>query len=120
MLEKMMQIVIENAGAEKGFLLWLEHDNWFIEAEGYVDKSEVTVLQSIALENSPHVPENIIYYVARTQEQLVLNNATQEGHFTRIPYIVKQRPKSILCAPLVNHGQLMGILYLENNNHLWN
>jgi signal transduction histidine kinase len=53
--------------------------------------------------------------VARTQENVVLNDATQDGNFTRDAYIVKQHPKSVLCAPLVNQGQLTGILYLENN-----
>jgi predicted ATPase/serine phosphatase RsbU (regulator of sigma subunit)/tRNA A-37 threonylcarbamoyl transferase component Bud32 len=114
LLEKMMLIVIENAGAEKGFLLLPQKDQWFIEAEGQVDSDEVHVLQSLPLENQP-IAQTIIHYVERTQENVVLNNASQEGQFTRDPYIVKQRPKSILCAPLKNQGQLTGILYLENH-----
>ncbi|MBW3586606.1 MAG: HAMP domain-containing histidine kinase, partial [Cyanobacteria bacterium 0813] len=35
--------------------------------------------------------------------------------FTRTPYIIAVQPKSILCTPLINQGQLSGILYLENN-----
>jgi len=114
LLEKMMHIVIENAGAEKGFLLLPQHDNWFIEAKGQVDREDVNVLQSHPINNQP-IAESIIHYVKRTQENVVLNYATQEGQFTRDPYIVKQRPKSVLCAPLKNQGQLTGILYLENN-----
>jgi class 3 adenylate cyclase len=53
--------------------------------------------------------------VARTQENVILHDATQEGHFTQLLYIINQRPKSVLCAPLINQGQLTGILYLENN-----
>ncbi|MCK5525135.1 MAG: AAA family ATPase [Thiomargarita sp.] len=115
LLEKMMHLVIENAGAEKGFLLLPKQDNWFIEAEGQVDSDEITVLQSLAIEACELLPAKIIRYVARTQENVILHDATQEGHFTQLSYIVKQRPKSVLCAPLVNQGQLTGILYLENN-----
>ncbi|OQY56897.1 MAG: serine/threonine-protein kinase PknK [Candidatus Parabeggiatoa sp. nov. 2] len=115
LLEKMMLIVIENAGAEKGFLLLPKQDDWFIEAESYADSDEVNVLQSINIEKSQQVPANLIHYVARTRENVVLAEATQEGIFTRDAYILKQRPKSVLCAPLVNQGQLTGILYLENN-----
>jgi len=46
LLEKMMRVVIENAGAEKGFLLLPGRDTWCIEAEGYVNRAEVRVLQS--------------------------------------------------------------------------
>jgi class 3 adenylate cyclase len=115
LLEKMMRIIIENAGAEKGFLLLLKQNNWFIEAEGCIDSDKVIVLQSLAIETSEQVPKPIIDYVARTLKKVVLPDATQVGNFTNISYIVKQRPKSLLCAPLLNRGQLTGILYLENN-----
>jgi signal transduction histidine kinase/DNA-binding response OmpR family regulator len=111
----MMQIVIENAGAEKGFLLLPKGDNWFIEAESFVDNPSVTVLQSLPVEGHPQVAKAITYYVARTKESVVLNNATREGNFTRDPYIIKYQPKSVLCAPLLNQAKLTGILYLENN-----
>ncbi|MEK8021122.1 MAG: SpoIIE family protein phosphatase, partial [Candidatus Parabeggiatoa sp.] len=114
LLEKMMHIVIENAGAEKGFFLLPQQEGWVTEAEGQIDSNDVKVLQSHPIENQP-IAETIIHYVERTQENVVLNHATQDGQFTRDPYIKKQRPKSILCMPLVNQGQLTGILYLENN-----
>jgi predicted ATPase/signal transduction histidine kinase/CheY-like chemotaxis protein/tRNA A-37 threonylcarbamoyl transferase component Bud32 len=114
LLTKMMHIVIENAGAEKGFLLLPKQENWFIEAQGQVDSDDVSVLQSLPLENKP-IAETMIHYVVRTQERLVLHDASQEGQFTHDPYVKKQQPKSILCLPLINQGQLTGILYLENH-----
>ena len=115
LLEKMMHIVIENAGAEKGFLLLPKQGCWFIEAQRYVESSDTPVLQSLPLEKSEQVSANVIHYVVHTKENVVLHNATQKGRFTRDTYIVKHRPKSVLCASLVNQGQLTGILYLENN-----
>jgi predicted ATPase/signal transduction histidine kinase/DNA-binding NarL/FixJ family response regulator/tRNA A-37 threonylcarbamoyl transferase component Bud32 len=114
LLEKMMLIVIENAGAEKGFLLLPKNDTWFIEAQGQVDSDDVHVLQSIGLSHQP-IAQTIIQYVTRTQEHVVLQDASKDSQFTHDPYIKKQRPKSILCLPLVNQGQLTGILYLENH-----
>jgi class 3 adenylate cyclase len=57
----------------------------------------------------------IVNYVARTKKSVVLNDATGEGKFSNDPYIQHSQPKSILCAPLINQGQLTGIVYLENN-----
>lgn len=121
LLARLMKIAIENAGAEKGFLILEKAGNWAIEAEGSVKKDEVSVLRSHPLNaeaasgETPKLASAIVNYVIRTQENVVLNNATQEGQFTRDPYIAATQPKSILCTPLLHQGKLTGILYLENN-----
>ncbi|HEY9666760.1 MAG TPA: ATP-binding protein, partial [Coleofasciculaceae cyanobacterium] len=128
LLAKLMKIAIENAGAQTGFLILPsqtepgnEQSTWAIEAEGTVGKDDVTTLRSLpidAIDPSTQLPvlcASIIHYVVHTQENVVLNDATQEGQFTRDPYIVATQPKSILCTPLLNQGKLSGILYLENN-----
>ncbi|NEP00472.1 MAG: AAA family ATPase [Symploca sp. SIO2E9] len=121
LLEKLMKILIENAGAQKGFLILDKEGNWVIEAEGAVDSDQVTTLQSIRVNSvdsasqAPLLSVAIINYVARSREDIVLNDATHEGQFTRDSYILATQPKSILCTPLLNQGKLSGILYLENN-----
>jgi predicted ATPase/signal transduction histidine kinase len=121
LLSKLMKIAIENAGAQKGFLILDNDGKWVIEAEGVVDKDEMNVMHSIPVDSVdsstgvPLVSTAIINYVAHTQENVVLNDATHEGQYTRDPYIIATQPKSILCAPLLNQGKLSGILYLENN-----
>jgi diguanylate cyclase (GGDEF)-like protein/PAS domain S-box-containing protein len=35
--------------------------------------------------------------------------------FTRDPYVLNTRPKSLLCQPILQQGLLIGVLYLENN-----
>src|SRR5919202_4396379 len=93
---------------------------WVIEASGEVDSDNVAVLQSIPIDN--HLPASIINYVARTKETVVFNDAAREIQNPKSkiqnpndPYIKAHQSKSILCAPLVNQGQLDGIVYLENN-----
>ncbi|MGK7942402.1 MAG: AAA family ATPase [Crocosphaera sp.] len=121
LLENLMKIVIENAGAQKGFLILNNDNNLVIEAEGTIDKEEISILQSIPIEtinpdnSNPILPTTIINYVARTQESVVLNDAVVEGQFINDPYIIATQTKSILCIPLLNQGQLKGIVYLENN-----
>ncbi|HLO83461.1 MAG TPA: AAA family ATPase [Nostocaceae cyanobacterium] len=121
LLAKLMKIMIENAGAQKGFLLLHSHDKWVIEAIASVNSSEMTILQSIpvnsvdAATQIPLLSTAIINYVVHTQENIVLNDAINEGQFTRDPYIIATQPKSILCIPLLHQGKLSGILYLENN-----
>ncbi|MBW4576210.1 MAG: AAA family ATPase [Aphanothece sp. CMT-3BRIN-NPC111] len=121
LLKKLMKIVIENAGAQKGFLILNKEDSLAIEAEGAVGEGDVTILQSIPVDSVdvstqlPLLSAAIINYVVHSQENVVLNDATHEGQFTSDPYIVATQPKSILCTPLLNQAKLIGILYLENN-----
>jgi len=121
LLKKLMKIAIENAGAQKGFLILENEGNWALKAEGTVDSDDIPILQSISINfidanrQLPLLSAAIINYVIRTQENVVLNDATHEGQFTRDPYIVATQPKSILCTPLLNQGKLNGIVYLENN-----
>ena len=120
LLGKLMGIAIANAGAEKGFLLLKKDGNWFIEAEGIANNSEVRALQSIPI-GTQEQPDNallssaIVNYVARTEQNVILNDAVKEGEYTRDPYIITNQPKSILCTPLINQSHISGILYLENN-----
>jgi len=121
LLARMMKIVVENAGAEKGFLILNRQGQWMIEAEGTAESDDVRVLQSVPIETvdgsseTPMVSNAIVNYVIRTKESVVLSDAVSEGDFTRDPYVVRQQPKSVLCTPLLNQGRLVGILYLENN-----
>jgi predicted ATPase/serine phosphatase RsbU (regulator of sigma subunit)/tRNA A-37 threonylcarbamoyl transferase component Bud32 len=115
LLPNLMKILIENAGAQVGFLILESQGQLLIEAEGSVNSEQVTVLQSIKIESRENLPLGVVQYVARTQKDVVLSDATNEGVFTNEPYIVKNQPKSILCAPIINQGKLIGILYLENN-----
>ena len=121
LLESLMKIVIENAGAQKGFLILNNDKGWVIEAQGIIDSKEVKILQSIPIEtvdsktSIPILPTTIINYVINSKENIVLNDALNEGQFINDPYIIATESKSILCTPLLNQGKLKGIVYLENN-----
>ncbi|MUG95683.1 AAA family ATPase [Scytonema sp. UIC 10036] len=121
LLQNLMKTVLENAGAEKGFLILNKEGHWLIEAEGVVNYDDVIILRSIPVDSVdsngqiPSLSSAIINYVARTQENVILNDASNEGQFIRDRYIIATQPKSILCIPLLYQGKLSGILYLENN-----
>ncbi|MBD1929542.1 AAA family ATPase [Trichocoleus sp. FACHB-90] len=113
LLEKLMKILIENAGAETGLLILSKQGQFFIEVAG--NKEEVKVLRSLPVSTSQQLPVSVINYVTRTQKDFVLNDAVQEKIFNTDPYIIQNQPKSLLCVPIIYQGKLTAILYLENN-----
>jgi PAS domain S-box-containing protein len=67
-------------------------------------------LQHVARE----LPESIVNYVMRSQELVVLDDALEPNAYSEDPYIIRARPRSVLCMPLLKQQQLVGILYIEN------
>ena len=115
LLSKMMKIILENAGAQKCFIILEDRDKLLVEAEGSIGRKEVKVLESIPVETHGGLSAAIVNYVARTKETLILNDAASGGEFIDDSYVVKNKPKSILCSAILNRGKLSGILYMENN-----
>ena len=113
LLAALMKILIENAGAQVGYLILEKQGQLLIEASGSVNEENVSVLKSLPIKG--YLPTSIVNYVARTQETVLKNNAVYQGNFTQDPYIKSRQTKSLLCTPLLDRGQLRGIVYLENN-----
>jgi len=86
-----------------------------IKARGEVDQEEPEILPSIPVAKSGELSLSVVNYVKRTQEHVILHNATQNKTFATDFYISQNFPKSILSMPIISHGGLSGILYLENN-----
>ncbi|ABA25205.1 serine/threonine protein kinase and signal transduction histidine kinase with GAF and PAS/PAC sensor (plasmid) [Trichormus variabilis ATCC 29413] len=116
LLRSLMQTLIENAGAQTGYLILENSEEWSIEAACELNTDEnacaTQVLQSIPI--ADQLPESIIQYVIRTLKAVTLNDATREGAFINEPYIQQNQPQSIFCLPLLNQAKLVGVLYLEN------
>jgi GAF domain-containing protein len=115
LVENLVKIMIENAGAQTGFLILVKEDQLLIKTQGTVEQDKVIVSESVLVSTSQHLPLSLINYVERTRENVVLNDATCEGIFTTDPYIIQNQSKSILCTPIIHQGQVIGLLYLENN-----
>ncbi len=115
LLDKLLSIILENAAAQKGCLILLKNEQLFIEAIDNDQDKDLVVLQSTPIEESEDIPLSVIHYVARTQQPLVLNDASKEAIYKEDYYIQREQPKSILCAPIFYQGKFTGIIYLENN-----
>lgn len=108
LLSNLMQIVMENAGADKCALMLFKGNNLTLEATATSKEANTkiysTLLQSIPVESSPEIPVSVINYVSRTNETLVIDDAMAQTSFTSDSYLQQQQPKSILCTPIIIKG----------------
>jgi PAS domain S-box-containing protein len=112
LIERLMTIALQNAGADRGLLVLPDQHDFRIEAEARTDGEGVAL--QFGASQKPAVPETLIRYVMRTHERVILHDAAKPHLFAEDPYLALRRPRSILCLPLIRQGALSGLLYLEN------
>lgn len=116
LLEQLLRIVIEAAGAERAILILEQDEKWIIEAEYSTKLGTVNRPLVPYKDKANEISCTIIQFVIRTKEQVVLDDASNQNLFINDPYITQKKPKSILCFPLQHQVKLpIGVLYLENN-----
>ncbi|MGB0523715.1 MAG: SpoIIE family protein phosphatase, partial [Flammeovirgaceae bacterium] len=115
LLDKLLRIVAENAGADQVYLVLNNKKEFRIEASYSIDEKESSVLQSIPLdEETDDLPTGIINYALRSRKDVILNDASKEGQFQHNAYVEKYAPKSVLAGLIWKRGDIRAVLYLEN------
>ena len=120
LLSKMMEIVMENAGAQNSILLLVQNSALVVVASATITTEKNTTEKKITLPNLPiaeydELPISLVNYIQSTCETVILDDATQDSMFINDPYIVEHQPKSILGCPMIYQENLQGIIYLENS-----
>ena len=115
LIDTLLRTAIEHAGAERGLLILPRGAELRIQAAASTDGGSIIIgLRDTAI-SSAELPEPVVQYAARTQESVILDDASARGPFSDDEYIRREHARSILCLPLVKQGKLIAVLYLENN-----
>ena len=116
LVDTLMRIVLENAGAQTGSMLLVRGTELELVADTQVAQQDVNVLLHRSGERTPQdLPETMLNYVRRSGETVLLADAAAMHPYASDPYFLRHRPKSVLCLPIMRQGALIGLLYLENN-----
>ena len=115
LMDTVMLVALEHAGAERGLLILRRGDEYRIEAEAATDRETVGVTLRQASVTSADLPESVFRYVLRTRDAVILDDALVASNFSTDDYVATNSVRSVLCLPLLKQGELVGVLYLENN-----
>ncbi len=120
LLNKTIQILLENTGGQWGCLVARREGALTVEVSRLPDQ-EITVegLPNHSLIPSVNgacvpLPITLISEVLHSGEAIVLHDATSEGLFVQDPYVIKHKPKSVFCVP-IQRERFEGVIYMENN-----
>jgi len=114
LIKTLTMIAVEHAGADRGLLILPHGEELRIVAEARTGRDGIEVELQHALVTLSDLPDSLLHYVIRTQESVILDDATTQNLFSQDEYVRQRRPRSVLCLPLVKQVNLVGFLYLEN------
>ncbi len=116
LLGTVVHIVIESAGAQKGYMLLKQGEDWVIAAKGEIGVDEVELPYSTATDRDTGISPGVVRFVERTMKPVVIDDASADASdFPKDEYLLVTQPKSVLCMPIQHMEKLLGLIYLENN-----
>lgn len=115
LLSRLMEVMLENMGAQRGFLILKRDDKLIIQA--YVDASsnKKEILISKPLDECEELPQTVIRFTGRTGQSIVFPEKSDKVLFSKDPYIINKKPKSFFSTAVKFKNEIKGVLYLENN-----
>jgi diguanylate cyclase (GGDEF)-like protein len=131
LLQVLMQVFMTYACADRGVLLLNSCQQmgtlWAIGAMANTAQSIVILQPMPPLAGSDPLPMSLIDYVTRARKALLLNEATVSEVRSRVaqeraiadldgdPYWQQYQPAMALGLPILNQGELIGLIYLESH-----
>ncbi|WP_206072563.1 AAA family ATPase [Magnetospirillum sp. ME-1] len=115
LVETLLRIAVENAGAGRGVLVVDLGGTSTVVADARIDDGAVVVV-SLRSEPTPKVlPMKVLNYVQRAWKGVLLDDAPLDSDFGTDEYIQRNNVRSVMCLPMVKQSKLIGLLYLENS-----
>ncbi|MEK6296418.1 MAG: GAF domain-containing protein, partial [Paraburkholderia tropica] len=114
LVQAFMRIAVRHSGAQRALLILWSGESFRIAAEAGFDKSGITVRANDLGLCESVLPLTVVRHVMRVRENVVIEDGAEPNDFRDDRYLIAGRCRSLLCLPLLRHGELVGVLYMEN------
>jgi adenylate cyclase len=111
MLERVVTLLVGHIPAERAMLLMRASDS-----DEFVPRV-TRVKASAAPASSFSVSRTVMDLVARERASVLTADVRQDNRFGAAVSLVRDDVRSLMCAPLVADGSVIGLLYVDNSWH---
>ncbi|CDH52356.1 histidine kinase [Lichtheimia corymbifera JMRC:FSU:9682] len=115
LLKNMMQIILENSGADRGAII-VKESKFGIGAYGSQQEEETIVTyeepEHIS-KKSVMVSSQIINHTIHTSESIFIPDVEQDARFAVGPWFERAGKKSVICMPIIHKMTTVGCIFLE-------
>ena len=115
LIDTLLEIAVEHAGADRALLIRSEGATFRLEAEAITLHSKNEKLPRHAAVPPQVAPLTILRYVVKTENTVLIDDTSRAHQFSGDKYFVGRHCHSLICLPLLRNGEVIGVLYLENS-----
>lgn len=108
LLSKLMDVVIALTKADKGFLILLEGKELHV-------KVARNLKQENLIDAHGQLSDSIIEKVIQTRQPVIVSDAMSDAEFQNAMSVINLRLSSVMCVPLLERGNLLGMIYVGND-----
>lgn len=101
------------SGATRALLLLARDSKLWIEAECAAPDTVIMTTGKEANDTDGRLAASIIHHVQKNLQPVFFNRGDSGDDFSADPYIEKTAVPAIACVPMVDRGELAGMMYLE-------
>jgi transcriptional regulator with GAF, ATPase, and Fis domain len=120
LLEAMLDDIIELFHADKGFLLLIEGaeaaaGGGKADGERLLVRASRNVRREAITNAEGQVSDSIVRRVIEQARGVIVSDALADTNFGRSESVIALKLSSVMCAPLLSQGQVIGALYVGND-----
>jgi transcriptional regulator with GAF, ATPase, and Fis domain len=109
LLDALMDSVIEITNADKGFLILMQGDHLAVKVARNLKRENIADAVS-------QLSDSIIAKVVKSRKALIISDAMNDDEFAGAKSVMKLKLSSVICCPLLEKGNLLGLIYVGNDS----
>ena len=109
LLDALLDIVIQVTNADKGFIVLVESGEPVVKVARNLRRETISDAVS-------HLSDSILARVMKSRTPLIISDALSDAEFKNSLSVVNLKLTSVLCVPMLERGNTLGIIYVGNDN----
>lgn len=114
LINTLMSVVLEHAGAQRGVLIRMVGELPVIEARARTTAAGIVVELSRGRAEPLDLPLTMLNTALRTRKRLVVHDAAASNPFAHDPYFSRHNAGCAMCLPMLKGNVMAGVLFVEN------
>src|SRR3954465_1404244 len=109
LLDQLLDVMIQVSNADKGFLVLMESGEPVVKVARNLRRETLS-------DGVRQLSDSILARVIKTHRPLIISDALHDDEFRNSLSVVNLKLTSVMCVPLLEKGNMLGLIYVGNDN----
>jgi transcriptional regulator with GAF, ATPase, and Fis domain len=109
LLDQLLDVMIQVSNADKGFLVLMESGEPVVKVARNLRRETISDAVS-------QLSDSILARVVKSRKPLIISDALTDAEFKNSLSVVNLKLTSVMCVPLLERGNILGVIYVGNDN----